>query len=153
MLLILGLMTAGCGSDEFDDTSLLKDLSGDWYIETCYIGLTVDGDYSRTVPITYPDYNVTITSKGEISIYLVTEAGPELMDTGTVSGLSRKKLHFDNGISGILNTIGYFEADNLSNYSIINYTGTGMEINYTFKNSSGKPQDEGFYLYKLGVIS
>lgn len=150
--MIFGLMAAGCSSDEFDDTDLLNDLSGEWSIDYPYIGLTVDGDYSRIVPITYPNYLVSITPKGDVSIYLVTEAGSELISTGSVSGISKKKLLFDEEISSTLKTIGYFEADDHRKYAIINSTGSTLEINYSFKNSSGKPQDEGFYLHKLGII-
>jgi hypothetical protein len=152
IVLILGLVVAGCGDDEFDDTELINDLSGNWYIETCYIGLiTVDDNYSRIVPVTYPDYLVSITPKGKVSIYLTTEAGTELISSGTVSGIAKNKLLFDKEISSTFKTIGFFEADNHREYSIIRSTGTSLEINYTFQNSSGKPQDEGFMMYQLGI--
>lgn len=152
ILLIFGLMAAGCSSNEFDDSNLLTDLSGAWYIQTPYIGLTVDGNYSKVVQITFPEYQVEFTSTGKVFIYLMTESGSELISKGTVSGISKKKLRFNEEISSTLKTIGFFEGEDQKKYSIINRNTGTLEINYTFTNSSGQPQDEGFYLRKLGAI-
>lgn len=137
-----------CSDEEFDDTRLLNNLSGEWYIDTPYIGLYVGDDYSRVVPINYPEYRLVMTPEGQVSIYLYhpNDMTDELISSGRVSGISSKQLRFDSEISSTLNAISIFEDEVHQVYSIVDYDDTHLDIKYRFKNSSGKPQDEGFLL-------
>lgn len=143
-------LLAGC-NDPFDDADMLEDMSGDWLIETSYIGLTQDNiSWSKYIPISYPDYRMTISSKGQVSIYKPAEGGgEELISSGSVKGLTKKKLLFNESISNTLNEIGYFEKSPTREYRVIEFNGILLEINYVFKNSSEKKQYEGFFLLKM----
>jgi hypothetical protein len=144
-------MAAGCSSDdEFDDTDLLNSVSGIWKISYPYIGFETDDGFVKYISSSYPylNYELTITPRGKVVMLLNDEGVLTIVSQGTVKGVRKGKLAFDKNISSRLNEIGNFEAENpRREYRIIEKEDDiKLEINYSFKNSSGKPQFEGFVL-------
>jgi hypothetical protein len=146
-LLLLVLSFASCGGDdEFDDTNLLISLSGDWNIVSPYRGVKVDGEIVKYVPIQTEDYKVTISETGEVSIYAPEDDGGFLMGSGTIKGIAKKTLVFDEELAEVLYTISNFNVHApKKQYKIVDRDETSMEIQYVYK-VDGTNTYEGFFL-------
>lgn len=146
---IFALILLSCS--ESDEATLVEKISGDWTITDPYFGVMVGDDLFRSVPPDHPEYKISITKKGEMSIYEVTDAGDVLLVIGTVETSGKKKLTFDPILSAQLNTLaGFFEETIYETYTVQKRTSTTLEINYSFYSSAlGTDKYEGFLLTKI----